>query len=203
MEITTHLDHISHCKTASDTNWSNRWTCRVFIIHTRRDEIHGGAPGRMSNTNRLGYPQEQPVYLRYWFPRLVHEWALRGQQALRVVHLGRSTRHAIRGPLSVYSRNPLAARCVGTFQASPHRRSPLRRCLKKGLRVVLCLPHFVAMLEKRQSRPAGYDAVAVYRGNSLMRNCERGTLVWWELKQPEGRTRYGRPSGAIDCWRPQ
>jgi hypothetical protein len=39
MKITTHLDHISHCKTVSGTNWSNRWTYRVFIINTRRDEI--------------------------------------------------------------------------------------------------------------------------------------------------------------------
>jgi len=29
MKITTHLDHISHCKTASGTNWSNKWTYRV------------------------------------------------------------------------------------------------------------------------------------------------------------------------------
>jgi len=37
MKITTHLDNISHCKTASGTNWSNRWVYRVFIINTRRD----------------------------------------------------------------------------------------------------------------------------------------------------------------------
>ena len=37
MKITTRLDHTSHCKTASGTNWSNRWTYRVFIINTRRD----------------------------------------------------------------------------------------------------------------------------------------------------------------------
>ena len=30
MKITTHLDYISHCKTASGTNWSCRWTYRVF-----------------------------------------------------------------------------------------------------------------------------------------------------------------------------
>ena len=28
MKITTHLDPISHCKTLSHTNWSNRWTYR-------------------------------------------------------------------------------------------------------------------------------------------------------------------------------
>ena len=38
-KITTHLDHISHCKTAFGTNRSNRWTYRVFIINTSRDEI--------------------------------------------------------------------------------------------------------------------------------------------------------------------
>ena len=31
MKITTHLYHISHCKTSSGTNWSKRWTHRVFI----------------------------------------------------------------------------------------------------------------------------------------------------------------------------
>ena len=36
---TTHLDHTSHCKTTTGTNWSNRWTNRVFIINTRRDSI--------------------------------------------------------------------------------------------------------------------------------------------------------------------
>ena len=39
IKITTHLDHISHCKTACGTNWLNRWTYRVFIQNTRRDEI--------------------------------------------------------------------------------------------------------------------------------------------------------------------
>ena len=37
MKITPHLDHIRHCKTASGTNWSNRWTYRVFMINTRRN----------------------------------------------------------------------------------------------------------------------------------------------------------------------
>ena len=37
MKITTHLAHISHCKTASGTNWSTRWINRVFMINTRRD----------------------------------------------------------------------------------------------------------------------------------------------------------------------
>ena len=37
MKITTHLDHFSHCETTAGTNWSNRWTYRVFIIHTGRD----------------------------------------------------------------------------------------------------------------------------------------------------------------------
>ena len=37
MKITTRLDPISHCKIASGTNRSNRWTHRVFIINTRLD----------------------------------------------------------------------------------------------------------------------------------------------------------------------
>ena len=32
-----HPDHYTHCKTASGTNWSNRWNHRVFVIDTRRD----------------------------------------------------------------------------------------------------------------------------------------------------------------------
>ena len=39
MNITSHMDHIRHCKTASGTNWSNGWTHRVCIINTRRDQI--------------------------------------------------------------------------------------------------------------------------------------------------------------------
>ena len=39
MKLTTRLDHISHCKTASGTNWSNRWTYRVSTINTRPDQI--------------------------------------------------------------------------------------------------------------------------------------------------------------------
>ena len=31
-KITTHLDYISRCKTASGTNWLNRWTYRVFDL---------------------------------------------------------------------------------------------------------------------------------------------------------------------------
>ena len=38
MQITTHLDHVSRCKTTSGTNRSNGWTYRVFNINTRRDE---------------------------------------------------------------------------------------------------------------------------------------------------------------------
>ena len=37
MKITTHLDHATYCKTAPNTDWSNRWTLRVFIINIRRD----------------------------------------------------------------------------------------------------------------------------------------------------------------------
>ena len=37
----THLNHISHCKTASGTNWVNRWAYRVSSINTRRDEMTG------------------------------------------------------------------------------------------------------------------------------------------------------------------
>ena len=37
MKIITHLDHISHSKTASGTNLSNRWTYRAFITNIRQD----------------------------------------------------------------------------------------------------------------------------------------------------------------------
>jgi hypothetical protein len=37
LKVTTHLHHISHCKATPGTNWSNRWTYRVFIKTSRRD----------------------------------------------------------------------------------------------------------------------------------------------------------------------
>ena len=37
MKITTHLDHISDCKTSSGTNVSSIWTYWVFIMHTHRN----------------------------------------------------------------------------------------------------------------------------------------------------------------------
>ena len=33
-KIAAHLDHISRCKMASGTDWSNGWTYRVFVIST-------------------------------------------------------------------------------------------------------------------------------------------------------------------------
>ena len=36
---TTHRDHSGHFITTSGTNWSNRWTYRVFIMDSRRDSI--------------------------------------------------------------------------------------------------------------------------------------------------------------------
>ena len=38
MKITSRWDRISHYKTASGTNSSKRWTYRVSIINTHRDE---------------------------------------------------------------------------------------------------------------------------------------------------------------------
>ena len=38
MKITTHLDHISRCRTASGTKCSSRWTIRVFIMNTLNRE---------------------------------------------------------------------------------------------------------------------------------------------------------------------
>ena len=35
MKIAAHLDHISHCRTASGTDWSMRCTHQAFIINTR------------------------------------------------------------------------------------------------------------------------------------------------------------------------
>ena len=69
MKTTTHLDHISHCKTSSGTKWLNRWTYRLFIINTRR------APPAMStnliaasiyDTYSVG-PSTQPICTRCCF----------------------------------------------------------------------------------------------------------------------------------------
>ena len=39
IKITTRLDHINRCETASGTSWSNGWICQDFFINTRRDWI--------------------------------------------------------------------------------------------------------------------------------------------------------------------
>ena len=50
IKITTHLDRTSHCKTASSTNWSNRWTYGVFVINHCRDEVRSGvSDGQLSS----------------------------------------------------------------------------------------------------------------------------------------------------------
>ena len=36
-KFTTHLDHISHCKTTSGATRSKRWTHRAFLKNTHRD----------------------------------------------------------------------------------------------------------------------------------------------------------------------
>ena len=43
-KITTHLDHISDCKATPQTYWSNRWTNRISIINTHRNEIAATRP---------------------------------------------------------------------------------------------------------------------------------------------------------------
>ena len=50
MKITTHLNHISHCKSAAGTNWSNRWTYCVCIMNTRSLDGAGNivGPSRLS-----------------------------------------------------------------------------------------------------------------------------------------------------------
>ena len=37
MKITIYVDHVSRCKTASVTTWTNRWTYRVFVMNDRCD----------------------------------------------------------------------------------------------------------------------------------------------------------------------
>ena len=54
MKITTYLDHASHCKTTSSTNWSNRWTCRVLI--RRRQRFEARAP-RLASWRRRWIPE--------------------------------------------------------------------------------------------------------------------------------------------------
>jgi len=51
IKITTHLDRISHCKTSSGTNWSNSWTCRVFIYHKYSPRLD---PRLVRKEHRLG-----------------------------------------------------------------------------------------------------------------------------------------------------
>ena len=59
MTITSHLDHISHCKTTvSGTTWSNRWTHRVHIIDAGCD--YDMNPVDPSIRPRLNRPRRSP-----------------------------------------------------------------------------------------------------------------------------------------------
>jgi hypothetical protein len=51
--ITTHLNHISHCETSFGANWLNRWTNRVCIINTRANGFRSATP-RILRFDRLG-----------------------------------------------------------------------------------------------------------------------------------------------------
>ena len=51
MNISTHLDHISHFKAGSGKNWSNIWTYQVFITKL----CHApGLPGNLDVRHNLG-----------------------------------------------------------------------------------------------------------------------------------------------------
>ena len=52
-KITTRLRYISRCETTSGTNWFNRWTYRISIINTRRDEIRVGCERTADNFTPL------------------------------------------------------------------------------------------------------------------------------------------------------
>ena len=66
MQINTHLNHTSHYKTASGTNWSNRWTYRVHIRSTRRDSIHtGGSASHLPQGYLAQKKQRFPRTLQY------------------------------------------------------------------------------------------------------------------------------------------
>ena len=62
MKITTHLDHITHCRAAYGADWSNRWTYQVSIINTRHDQIPVLAPGGFRNRYPLGPLVHIPNY---------------------------------------------------------------------------------------------------------------------------------------------
>jgi len=80
IKITTHLDHISHCKEISGTNLSNRWTYRLFIINTRS-----------AATRRATARRRTPLH-----PDLTISLT----SLTRVIHLVRPTCHAISGEWS-------------------------------------------------------------------------------------------------------
>ena len=66
-KITTHLDHIRHCKTTPGTNWLTRWAYRVFIINTHRDQI----PKKQRPPP--GHPRAACRALRHHIPRRARE----------------------------------------------------------------------------------------------------------------------------------
>ena len=60
MNVTTHMDHIGYCETASGTHWLNRWTYRVFIITTRRDSISLRLPRSTSLAHPVAFSPSPP-----------------------------------------------------------------------------------------------------------------------------------------------
>ena len=48
-KITAHLDHASHCKTASGTNWSKRWTYHKYSPRLNHGAHNLGMVNRLQN----------------------------------------------------------------------------------------------------------------------------------------------------------
>ena len=87
MKTTAHMDHISHCKTTSGTDWSNRWTYRVSPYSKVYSVIYDSGPvphllspwdytkGHLTATNQPWiYPGECSSWIRF-LPRALEPLA--------------------------------------------------------------------------------------------------------------------------------
>jgi hypothetical protein len=82
MKLTTHWDHMSHCKTASCTHWSNKWTYREYmdqLVHIGR--IDGPTDLACAEERSREVVEEGRVFVvqeRQRVERVCHRLSVRG-----------------------------------------------------------------------------------------------------------------------------
>ena len=78
IKVTTHLNHISHCKTYYGKRWSNRWTYQVSLMNAVRDSItKSDIASRASKCRAWSIHDESLIMKRAWQSRLGDNFRLR------------------------------------------------------------------------------------------------------------------------------